>query len=135
VTECDPGGIPGYCRCCRGYHLLARVEIPALSQPVDVCRFCEALGSAELAWRIGGVTENGFGYETAATAPLTGRRWPGGKRRDRARLAESLLLPDDDHGDSGFRPPRRSLVQQARMAWRMLRGRAPYGRLTRAARD
>jgi hypothetical protein len=107
-------GEPGYCACCREFHLLRRVEIAQLSQPVDVCQYCAALGPAGLALRIAGLNEDGsFGYEDPLPAALPGKRW----RRD--RLAESCLVGDD----GGFGPPRRTPAQRARIAWLRLRGR------------
>jgi hypothetical protein len=107
-------GEPGYCACCREFHLLRRVEIPQLTQPVDVCQYCAALGSAGLALRIAGLNEDGsFGYEDPRPAALPG------KRRRRDRLAESFLVDDD----GGFGPPRRTIGQRGRIAWLRLRGR------------
>jgi hypothetical protein len=116
----DGDGEPGYCACCRQFHLLRRVEVPELPQPVDVCQYCEALGPQGLAWQIAGVNEDGtFGYEDAPPPAAPGRR----SRRD--RLAESLLFAEDDHGGGfdGFGPARRSIGQRARIAWLRLRGR------------
>jgi hypothetical protein len=107
-------GEPGYCASCRGFHLLRRVELAELPQPVDVCQYCEALGPAGLALRIAGLNEDGsFVYEAPLPTALPGKRW----RRD--RLAESLLV--DEGG--GFETARPSVGQRARIAWLRLRGR------------
>jgi hypothetical protein len=107
-------GEPGYCGCCREFHLLRRVQIPQLEQPVDVCQYCEALGPAGLALRIAGLNEDGsFVYEDPLSAALPGKRW----RRD--RLAESFLVDDD----GGLETPGRTIGQRARIAWLRLRGR------------
>jgi hypothetical protein len=77
-------GEPGYCACCREFHLLRRAEIPELAQPVDVCQYCDALGPATLAWRIAGLNEGGsFGYEDAPPTVAPPRRTIG----QRARIA------------------------------------------------
>lgn len=115
---------PGYCRCCRGFHLLSRRDIPALPVPVDICRFCADLGDGEVAWRIAGVTEDGFGLDELGLPPMRGRRFPGGRRRDRVRLAESLIVDDPGGGElTGFGPGRYSMVQRVLMAWWRVRGR------------
>ena len=107
-------GEPGYCACCREFHLLRRVETPELPMPVDVCQYCAALGPATLAWRITGLNEDGsFGYQNAPPAA------PPGRRRRRDRLAEEFLVDDD----GGFGPARRPIGQRARIAWLRLRGR------------
>ena len=109
---------PGYCACCRGFHLLRRVEVPELPQPVDVCQYCEALGPEGLAWQIAGLNADGtFGYEDAPPAIRPGRR----SRRD--PLAESLLFAEQDDGGGfeGFGPAHRSIGQRARIAWLRLR--------------
>ena len=107
-------GDPGYCQCCREFHLLRRVEIPQLEQTVDVCRPCAALGPSGLAFQMAGLNDDGtFGYED----PLPAN--PPGKRRRHDRLAESFLVDDD----GGFGPGRRSFGQRARIAWLRLRGR------------
>ena len=36
ATDGASDGEPGYCQCCREFHLLRRVEIPQLEQTVDV---------------------------------------------------------------------------------------------------
>ena len=80
-------GDPGYCRCCREFHLLRRVQIPQLEQTVDVCRPCAALGPGGLAFQMAGLNDDGtFGYED----PLPAN--PPGKRRRHDRLAESFLV-------------------------------------------
>jgi hypothetical protein len=106
-------GEPGYCGCCREFHLLRRVEIPQLEQTLDVCRPCATLGPAGLAFQIAGLNEDGsFGYEDPLPASLPG------KRRRHDRLAESFLV-DDEGGFGSGRPIRR----RARIAWLRLRGR------------
>jgi hypothetical protein len=112
-------GEPGYCSCCREFHLLRRVEVQELPQPVDVCQYCEALGAEGLAWRIAGLNQDGtFGYEDSPPAVRPRRR----RRRD--PLAESLLFAEHDHGGGfeGFGPAHRSIGQRARIAWLRLRG-------------
>jgi hypothetical protein len=107
-------GEPGYCQCCREFHLLRRVEIPQLEQTVNVCRPCASLGAGGLAFQMAGLNEDGtFGYED----PLPANR-PGPRRRH-DRLAESFLVDDD----GGFGSGGRSLGQRARIAWLRLRGR------------
>ena len=60
----DDEGRHGNCACCREFHLLSRVDIPALHWYADVCEFCAALGNGELAWQLGGLDEDGrFGYQ------------------------------------------------------------------------
>ena len=106
-------GEPGYCGCCREFHLLRRVEIPQLEQTLDVCRPCAALGPAGLAFQIAGLNEDGsFGYENQLPAN------PPGKRRRHDRLAESFLV-DDEGGFGSSRP----IGHRARIAWLRLRGR------------
>ena len=107
-------GEPGYCGCCREFHLLRPVEIPQLEQTVNVCRPCASLGPGGLAFQLAGLNEDGtFGYED----PLPASRPVARRRHD--QLAESFLV--DDEG--GFGPGRRSLGQRARIAWLRLRGR------------
>jgi hypothetical protein len=113
-------GDPGYCQCCREFHLLRRVEIPQLEQTVDVCRPCASLGPGGLALQMAGLRDDGtFAYED----PLPAN--PPGKRRRRDRLAESLLFdePDRGRGFDGFGPAHRGIGQGARIAWLRLRGR------------
>jgi hypothetical protein len=110
-------GEPGYCACCRQFHLLRRVEVPELPLPVDVCQYCEGLGPKGLAWQIAGLNEDGtFGYQDAPPAVRPRRR----SRRD--PLAESLFAAPDDGGFEGFRPAHRSIGRRARIAWLRLRG-------------
>ena len=64
ATDGASDGEPGYCQCCREFHLLRRVEIPQLEQTVDVCRPCAALGPGGLAFQMAGLYDDGtFGYE------------------------------------------------------------------------
>ena len=63
-------GEPGYCACCRDFHLLYRHRAKGLDQPADVCRECIALGDGELAWRLAGVTEDGYGYDDCVPPDL-----------------------------------------------------------------
>jgi hypothetical protein len=117
ATDDATDGDPGYCQCCREFHLLRRVEIPQLEQTVNVCRPCAALGPGGLAFQMAGLNDDGtFGYED----PLPAN--PPGKRRRHDRLAESLLFADDDNGDGGFGPAHRGLGRRARIAWLRLRG-------------
>ena len=67
-------GEPGYCACCRGFHLLRRVEVPELPLPVDVCQYCEALGPDGLAWQITGLNPDGTSRYQDAPAIRPGRR-------------------------------------------------------------
>lgn len=111
---------PGYCRCCREFHLLRRREIPALPLPVDICRFCADLGDGEVAWRIAGVTGDGFGYEQPLPPP------PPGRKRSRDRdLAGFLMSGQPRYGSdfTGFAPQRYSMGQRVLMAWWRVRGR------------
>lgn len=120
----DDAGSPGYCACCREFHLLTRVQIPALHWYADVCLYCAALGDRELAWRLGGLTEDGkFGYELPAD-PLRARQTPPPKRwRRNRRLAESLIM-DETREDkaAGFDPLRMTPLRRLRVAWWRLRG-------------
>ena len=103
-------GEPGYCACCRAFHLLYRREVPELAQPADVCRECIALGDGEVAWRIAGVTEGGY---EAGVPPLGRKR----RRPGQERLAESLILGDG--GGFGSAPPRRVRLWRALvLGWR-----------------
>lgn len=107
-------GEPGYCACCRGFHLLYRRTVRNLDQPADICRECIALGDGEVAWRMAGVTEDGFGYE--ADLPPA----PRGNRGMRSgRLVESLILSDA----GGFGEARRGIRWRAFIAWQRVRGR------------
>ena len=119
ATDDATDGEPGYCQCCREFHLLRRVEIPQLEQTVNVCRPCAALGPGGLAFQMAGLNEDGtFGYED----PLPAARPQKRARRD--RLAESLLFSEADHGGrfEGFGPAHRGIGQRARIAWLRLRG-------------
>jgi hypothetical protein len=49
ATDDAIDGEPGYCQCCRGFHLLRTVEIPQLEQTVNVCG--PARRSAPAGWR------------------------------------------------------------------------------------
>jgi hypothetical protein len=100
--------------------LLTRVEIPALHWYADVCEFCAALGDAELAWRLGGLTEDGkFGYELPPD-PLYARRRRRGQNR---RFAKSLIAGESSEGKAtGFGPARLTPVRRLRVGWRRLRG-------------
>ena len=80
----------GYCDCCRQFHLLKHHEVPALDQAVSICRYCADLGDLEIAWRIGGICEDGsYGYEHAPD-----RLKRPGRRMRRDPLAEALMLDD-----------------------------------------
>jgi hypothetical protein len=126
-STCPPDedeGRPGYCACCRQFHLLTRVEIPALHWYADVCEFCAALGEGELAWRLGGLNEDGrFGYELPPD-PLHPPRRPPLRRRGRnRRLATSLITGELRTGRAGgFGPSRLTPLRGLRLAWRRLRG-------------
>jgi hypothetical protein len=111
---------PGYCACCHEFHLLTRVEIPALHWYADVCEFCAALGDAELAWRLGGLTEDGrFGYELPPD-PLYARRRRRGQNQ---RFAKSLIVGESREGKAaGFGPARLTPLRRLRVGWRRLRG-------------
>jgi hypothetical protein len=120
ATDDAIDGEPGYCQCCRGFHLLRAVEVPQLQQTVNVCRPCAALGPGGLAFQMAGMYDDGtFGYED----PLPAN--PPGKRRRHDRLAESLLFAEPERGGGfeGFGPAHRGLGQRARIAWLRLRGR------------
>jgi hypothetical protein len=103
-------GEPGYCACCRGFHLLTFREIPPLGQSLPVCRECVSLGDGEMAWRIARL-----GYEPGQPPAHRGRRRGGSG----GRLAESLILGDD----GGFGEARRGIRWRAFIAWQRVRGR------------
>lgn len=120
----DDAGSPGYCACCREFHMLTRVQIPALHWYADVCQNCAALGDRELAWRLGGLTEDGkFGYELPPD-PLRAQQRPPPKRRRRSqRLAESLIMEEaHDDNATGFDLLRMTPLRRLRVAWWRLRG-------------
>lgn len=109
----------GYCASCREFHLLTRTEIPALDRYADVCQNCAGLGDEGLAWRLGGMIEDGkFGYEVPPDALHAPR-----KRLGRDRLAESLIMGDSSEDETaGFGPARLNPMRRLRVAWWRLRG-------------
>jgi hypothetical protein len=108
MVEGLTGGEPGYCACCRQFHLLTLREIPPLDAPLPVCRECISLGDGEMAWRISK-------YEPGQPP----RRRRRSLRRDR-RLAESLIIGDA----GGFGKARREVRLRALIAWQRERASA-----------
>jgi hypothetical protein len=49
---------PGYCACCREFHLVALYSSELLAQPVLVCQYCAAQGEDNVIWRAAGVTQD-----------------------------------------------------------------------------
>lgn len=122
----DNEGSPGYCACCGKFLWLTRVQIPALHWYADVCNDCAALGEKELAWRLGGLTEDGkFGYELPPDPDaLRVPPKPSWRRRGRnLRLAESLTMGEVSRGTvAGFGPSRLTFLRRLRVAWWRMRG-------------